>query len=381
MFDSEAQIQDARALMREYVQLRAELDELEALANDALGKAILAYECLENLPQAQRPDRYRVSRAGKHWFGEDLIGELALANRTSEGAARILVSDVAELMHELPDCWGRVTDETVCAPLWQARKVVGSCAALTGEQHRQVDAGVAHGLGTLPPGRLFELVSAQVKKADPEGTRLRAKCSERFARTGGDSVDRLTGWVFAKTDRADALFFDATLQLVADALAGQGDGRTLDERRSAAVGVLANPAAAVQLIGVHTTRGMIAPPTSDVEAAAVVDQAKHLPPLVPHTHLHVHVYADTLDDPGEVARVEGVGPVLLDQVKQLTAGSRVTVAKTVHVGAGSVGVDSYEIPDRIRQEVIARDRYVLAPWSSIGARHQDLDHIDAYRHV
>ena len=104
MFDSEVQIQDARTLMREYTHLRAELDELEAMANDALGKAILAYECLDEIPEQQRPDRYRASRVGKHWFGEDLIGKLALANRTSEGAARILVSDVAELMHELPDC-------------------------------------------------------------------------------------------------------------------------------------------------------------------------------------------------------------------------------------------------------------------------------------
>jgi len=379
MFDSEAQIQDARALMREYVQLRAELDELEALANDALGKAILAYECLEELPEQQRPDRYRASRVGKHWFGEDLIGELALANRTSEGAARILVDHVATLMHELPDCWSKVTDETVRAPLWQARKVVQECATLTKEQNRQVDSGVSRGLGTLAPGRLFRLVSAQVKRADPEGTRLRAKCSERFARTGGDSVDPLTGWVFAKTDRADAIFFDATLQLIADALAAQGDQRTLDERRSAAVGVLANPAAAVQLIGVHTTRGMIDPPTSDAEADEIVESAKQSTPLKHHTQLYVHVYADTLDNPDEVARIEGVGPVLMDQVKQLTAGSRVRVTKTVHVGAGSVGVDSYEIPDRIREQVIARDRYVLAPWSSTEARRQDLDHIVPYQ--
>ena len=124
---------------------------------------------------------------------------------------------------------------------------------------------------------------------------------------------------------------------------------------------------------------MINPPTSDAEADEIVESAKQPTPLKHHTQLYVHVYADTLDNPDEVARIEGVGPVLMDQVKQLTAGSRVRVTKTVHVGAGSVGVDSYEIPDRIREQVIARDTYVLAPWSSIGARHQDLDHIDAYR--
>ena len=103
-------------------------------------------------------------------------------------------------------------------------------------------------------------------------------------------------------------------------------------------------------------------------------------PLERRTRLHVHVWADGLDDPDQVARIEGVGPVLLDQVKAFTAGSTVTVAKTVHVGPGSVGVDAYEIPDRIRAEVLARDRCALAPWCPTEARDQDLDHIDPYRH-
>ncbi|MCL1840910.1 MAG: 13E12 repeat family protein [Propionibacteriaceae bacterium] len=302
-----------------------------------------------------------------------------MANRCSEGAARILVDAVATLMHRLPGCWARVADETVRAPLWQARRIVQSCAGLDDKQHRQVDAGVSPGLGALPPKRLFEAVTAQVTNADPDGARLQARRAERFARTGGDRLDPMTGWVCARTDRADAIFLDATLQLIADALASQGDDRDPDQRRAAAVGIIANPAAAVQLIGVHTTRGMINPPASQADAAAVIDEAKHLPPLVPHTHLYVHVCADTLDDPDGIARVEGIGPVLLDQVKQLTAGSRVRVTKTVYVGDGSVGVDAYEIPDQIREQVIARDRYALAPWSSVLARRQDLDHIEPYR--
>ena len=124
---------------------------------------------------------------------------------------------------------------------------------------------------------------------------------------------------------------------------------------------------------------MINPPTSDAEADEIVEAAKQSTPLKHHTQLYVHVYAETLDDPDEVARIEGVGPVLIDQVKQLTAGSSVKVTKTVHVGAGSIGVDAYEIPDRIREQVLARDRYVLAPWSSTEAGRQDLDHIVPYQ--
>ena len=380
MFDTGEMLDEAREILREYAYARAELDELEAHVNDLLGKAILAFERQDDVSQHQRPDKYRATKLGGRWFGEDLVGEISLANRCCEGAARILIGEVADLMHQLPDCWSQVIDQVVRAPLWQARKIVQSCAGLTKDQYRQVDAGVAPGLGALAPKRLFETVDAHVMRADPGQARFQQKAArERFVRTRGDRLDPLTGWVCAKTDRADAIFLDATLQLLADALAGQGDTRDLDQRRAAALGVLANPAAAVQLIGVHTTRSMITPPTSDADVAAVVEQAKHLPKLIPHTRLYVHVYADDLDDPNTVARVEGVGPVFLDQIKQLTAGSRVRVTKTIHVGADSVGVDAYEIPDRIRRHVIARDRYALAPWSSSLARRQDLDHIQPYR--
>ena len=379
MFDVELQIDQARAVMREYVQLRAELDELQARAHDQLGKAVLAYEVLDKLPERQRPDRYRATVLGAHLFGEDLVGELAMANRCSEGTARMLADQVSQLMHKLPDCWRRVGDETVCAPIWQARQVLEACAGLDEKQCQQVDAAVAPGLGVLPARRLSKLIRAEVMLADPKGARAEAKGAERFARTWGDQDDPATGWVQAKTDRADAIFLDATIQLVADALEAQGDTRDPDQRRAAALGVLANPAAAVQLIGLCTTRGMPNPPTCQEDADALVEQARRMTPLERRTRLHVHVWAGHLGDPDAVARVEGVGPVLLDQVKTFTAGSKVTVAKTVHVGPGSVGVDAYEIPDRIRAEVIARDRHPLAPWSSIEARDQDLDHIDPYR--
>jgi len=252
MFDVELQIDQARAVMREYVQLRAELDELQARAHDQLGKAVLAYESLDALPEHQRPDAYRATVLGAHLFGEDLVGELAMANRCSEGTARMLADQVSQLMHKLPDCWRRVGDETVCAPIWQARQVLDACAGLDEDQHRRVDAAVAPGLGALPARRLSTLVAAQVMLADPHGARIKARGAQRFARTWGDRSDPASGWVQAKTDRADAIFFDAALQQVADALEARGDQPDPDRRRAAAIGVLANPAAAVQLIGMCT---------------------------------------------------------------------------------------------------------------------------------
>ena len=42
-------------------------------------------------------------------------------------------------------------------------------------------------------------------------------------------------------------------------------------------------------------------------------------------------------------------------------------------------MDSYEIPNRIRQQVILRDGFEVFPFSSRPARGQDLDHTSPYR--
>jgi len=53
---------------------------------------------------------------------------------------------------------------------------------------------------------------------------------------------------------------------------------------------------------------------------------------------------------------------------------QVKLTPVVHVGGAGETVDMYETPLRIRNQVILRDPYDVAPWSSTLSRNCDVDH-------
>jgi len=381
MFDSEGgvvrrPVQPGTAMDR-YLALCELSDVIEAAKADALTGVLDEYEWPENEPIPSRPDVYGARRVGDRWIGEDLCLEIAAANRTSVGAARGLLGAVEEISHKLPGCWGAVVGAR--APLWQARRILDACVELDAERCVLVDEVAAPALGAFGMGKLMRLVNAAVKAADPDGERRRAaRGGARFVRIDGDADDCLSSWVMARLDRGDAIFLDATIQLIADRLTDPA--LTVDLRRAKAFGMLANPARIVAELGVWTTRGMDPAPACPADVDAVIAQAESLTPsLVPQTQIYVHTYEDDLGDLDAVARVEKIGPVLLDQVKQLTGATIVKVSRIIHVGPGTVPVDAYEVPYRMREQVLARDGCSVFPYSSIEGRGLDLDHTIDYR--
>ncbi|MEA5052892.1 MAG: hypothetical protein VB093_05540 [Propionicimonas sp.] len=98
----------------------------------------------------------------------------------------------------------------------------------------------------------------------------------------------------------------------------------------------------------------------------------------PVAQVYVHVSSDMLAEGGS-ARIEKLGPVLVDELSHVVGHANIRLTPVVYVNAAQSPVDGYEIPERIRQEVICRDRFEVFPWSSREARHLDLDHTDPYR--
>jgi hypothetical protein len=94
------------------------------------------------------------------------------------------------------------------------------------------------------------------------------------------------------------------------------------------------------------------------------------------------VSADCGDvDLGEtpIARVEGVGPVLLSQVQEwLGSASRIRVAPVIDPGA-IPPVDAYEFPDRMREALWLRTPASVFPYSTNLSRGMDINHTDPYR--
>ena len=76
-------------------------------------------------------------------------------------------------------------------------------------------------------------------------------------------------------------------------------------------------------------------------------------------------------------RGETLGPLVRDQLRDLFGTHRLTITPVIHEGTEHA-VDSYEIPDRIRESVLLRDVCEVFPHSSRAARRLDLDHTIPY---
>ena len=178
-----------------------------------------------------------------------------------------LMRDGLNLRHRHPLLWARI--RSAQARVWQARKVAQACAHLDHEQARWVDAATAGYSDTLSWGRFEALVAAKVIEVDPaaEEARRRAAAAERFVRTGQCNEHGLKTLV-AKAEAGDVIWFVAMADRIALILAAGGDTDSADVRRSKAIGILANPAQALQLLTdfedqLAANRATARPPGSD----------------------------------------------------------------------------------------------------------------------
>ena len=103
----------------------------------------------------------------------------------------------------------------------------------------------------MPWPRFAKLLSATILEADPA---LAAQRAER-ARAAQDvfSFDSEDGLktIVAKAAAGDAIWFLATINRIAEILAARGDTDPIGARRARAIGILARPAEALQLLIEH----------------------------------------------------------------------------------------------------------------------------------
>jgi hypothetical protein len=195
---------------------------------------------------------------------------------------------------------------------------------------------------------------------------------------GGDNGLRS---IMVRTDAASAIFFDAAVDRVADGLALLGDSDSKDMRRGKAVGVLAHPQEALDLYDA-AAHLQVSPkasldetqPSAPGRAAPVRRPARARPRAV----LYVHLSQDAVAGAAGVVRVEGVGPVVGDQVRSWLGRCDVTVKPVLDL-AGMAPVDGYEVPDKMREAIVLRSPTDVFPYATGDARRADLDHTIPYR--
>ena len=335
--------------------------------------------------------------------------------------ARNLMADGLDLQHRLPRLWCMVKSGLV--PVWQARKIAQMTRALSHEAAGFVDAQVAPHVQALGWSRLETVVQAKVIEADPdaEDARRRAASAERFVRAGRSNEHGLKVLV-AKANAGDVVTFLAMVNLIADALAAvYCDSDPVDLRRSKAIGILANPAQAVQLLHRHATQHRnetsadlsaddhdsdtddeddtdesddgtrisesdLHPAQNDADdpspdiacpsitSAIAIDPKRLLPPAT----LYVHIGYDAFVRDGEgVARFEQGGPITLTQAREFLAHTHVTIKPVIDLER-MAPVDAYEIPDRLREAVHLMSPADVFPFASSTSRGMDIDHTEEY---
>lgn len=356
-------------------------DDLDAAATLAAAEVVLERRRLAEVEDLllmchwadlHADDPRRGPTGTRSWCGEDrlveiggdgtplvrelCLPELAVARRVHTLSLRSALADALDLRHRLPRTW-QVLLAGECEP-WLARRVASQSRRLDRFQVRLVDDAVADAIAGESPARVLELAAAKVIEADPRGyaERLEAELRKRYVGCSRIDEHGLRN-VIARVEAGPAEFVDDIVDRIAAALDERRDlvphlpadaGR--DELRAEAFGWLAHPERVIELL----------------------ESAEPAPRRRPRAVVHVHLHESALHRWG-VARVEELGPLLLEQVRRLLAHAHVDLKPVVDL-ADAVRVTAYEHPESVKERVHLRTVGEVFPHASRVSRTVDMDH-------
>jgi hypothetical protein len=329
---------------------------------------------------------------------EFAAAELGARQGTTTGAGRALLADALDLRHRLPQIRTRVLAGGV--RVWRARKVAQATRHLSRDAAAHVDVAVAGLITALPWNRFETLLAAKIIEADPAAADQRAKLleAERFVRTGRTGEGGLKLLV-ARAEAGDVIWFMATVDRIAEILRLEGTADTVDVRRAYAIGILAQPARALELLFAHQG-DQVRTDDPDVEPGPVEDEPSDdhqslivTEPLIdarrarPTVVVHIHISEEALlahlagsSCGAGVARIEQVGPVTLGQVQRFLNRAECDIRLLPVIDpTDTPPADGYEIPRRVRQAMFLQTPASVFPWGTSTSRRMDLDHTIPYR--
>ena len=176
----------------------------------------------------------------------------------------------------------------------------------------------------------------------------------------------------AELDIADMLDLDRALAHDAATQAALGSTEPLSVRRAKALGNLARTQTALDL---HAQGAQPRLRRRTPTGSRPHGRSSCTPTSTPRSTTLTTVFGPT----GRME--EGQRLVLLDQVKDWCGDSRtkVTIKPVIDLNA-DLATPAYEVPDRIREQVILRDRTCVFPWCTRPARRCDIDHVIPHDH-
>jgi hypothetical protein len=332
-------------------------DEIEKL--ETIHELCLAFRAVDEDAFGEAAERLVFHGAhGTPGVAEYLSLEVSALLAISPGAGAGLIGQVLNCVYRHPVLWDAVRAGAV--RWYRATEIISevNSAGLCQAAALWVDRQITPRLASLPRGRAMRLLRGLIALADPEEARereLKAR-NHRHVTLWDPSLEsgpcrNLTG----RLDVTDAVALDATLNQLAAVLAADGDLDTLDQRRASALGILADPARAFQLLN-----GQDAP--SQQKATLIV-----------------HLSQEAISSDLAMGRVEGEMALSRDTWVELLGNTRVTVRPVLDLNA-ITPVGSYEIPDKIRTAVTMRSPVDMFPYGTQPSRRCDLDHTEPYDH-
>lgn len=321
---------------------------------------------------------------GTPWVQDLPICELAVARQVHEYAARNEVADALDLAFRLPRTWAGL--QAGRGRVWVGQRVARMSRHLDRRQVRGVDAAIAAALDQAP-GRLLSIAEAAVDRADPEHARRQVEERQRrrclvIGRSDEDGLRR----IFGRIDAGEAAWIDAMVERIADALERRpdllpaiddaGESRcSRDELRAEAFGWLAHPDDVIALLnGTHPVQGE--PDPSHEQPARRRPSRQSAVVYVHLSQAAIEAYlAGSCAD--VVGRVEGLGPMLAEQLRRLLGHARIEARPVIDLNEGR-SVNQYEFPADVKERVHLRTCGEVFPHAQNQSRRLDGDHTKPY---
>ena len=292
----------------------------------------------------------RYGGDGTPQVAEFCTAELGAACGESTYRAKLLIGDALDLRHRHPVLWQRVQAGEVKA--WVAAQIVRTTRDHPQDIALEVDRLVARYADRKSVGALVRIVEAHLIRLDPDHARQHAERTEKDQGVWvSPSSVHGTREIFIRTTTAAATFFDARINRIADDLKLCGDESPKHIRRATAIGMIGS-----------ATLNLSTDPADRIRTQSASKVT-----------LYVHLTDQALSSNTGVARVEGAGPVPVDQIRGWLRHTRVTVKPVIDLNQ-QTPIDAYEIPDRLREAVHLITPTDCFPHATNTSRHQDIDH-------
>jgi hypothetical protein len=285
---------------------------------------------------------------------------LAVTLGISPATAQQLIADVLDLRYRLPRCWALV--QSLKVPAWRARRVATATHALSAEAAEEVDKRVGPKLKHAGPRAIDHAIAMAIAKHQPED-----QSEAEDTATAGWDVTLFT---------PDPLLFAGTSELH---VVGDTVGLTRLYQQICTDAAAAGKNGDDRPLGVRKAEALV----SLVEEEPLGDVSKPPHPTGAMT-LFVHCDLTDLDDDiVAVGEVEKLGPATTTKIRDWLSRGKVRIQPVIWMDTAAhhpaePTVDRHDPPERMREQVILRDKTCVFPGCQVGARSCDLDHIDPY---